>query len=312
MVCRNICFVALVIIGVTYQCEGWFFRKRRYYDVSASGRFTCGGTPIADARVYIKDRELVGIYGKTIASGWTDANGGFSLSGRGRDVFDGKPDVYVQLDYNYQDKMMVKDRISSTRRYKSSWKKNFSGAFNIGTVNLNDEHCKAYNHFRNAVRDFISRAGRPLPRSSVYVVTNALIHGGTPWAMTQRIRIPSGYSLTGNTAKHELAHIARHTLDGSAAHFLVDVARYGYARNHNLYMSTNEGFAFNEGWAEYWAGDCSYTSGDGTDMKIEGNVAAALCKLAKCKGHPAMWKTLEANRGRIHSYNDFVQRMGNC
>ena len=52
----------------------------------------------------------------------------------------------------------------------------------------------------------------------------------------------------------------RHSYDGSYGHFLVDVGWYIYTRNHDCGKQTNNGFAFNEGWAEFWAefwaGDC--------------------------------------------------------
>ena len=46
----------------------------------------------------------------------------------------------------------------------------------------------------------------------------------------------------------------RHGLDGDFGHFLGDAATYNYAQSHNACDHTNLGFAFNEGWAEFWAG----------------------------------------------------------
>ena len=54
--------------------------------------------------------------------------------------------------------------------------------------------------------------GKSLPYSRLKVVTEALIHGGTPYATTDKIRIPNGYSYNLQTAKHELAHTVRHSL----------------------------------------------------------------------------------------------------
>ena len=50
--------------------------------------------------------------------------------------------------------------------------------------------------------------------------------------------------------------VAGYSYDGSYGHFLVDAARYIYTRNHDCGKQTNNGFAFNEGWAEFWAGEC--------------------------------------------------------
>ena len=96
--------------------------------------------------------------------------------------------------------------------------------------------------------------------------------------------------------------------DGSFAHFLVDVAKYSYARNHYCGMLTNEGFAFNEGWAEFWGESCYGIYGNSpTDYSYEGNVAKGLRALMdRCgSSHGQMVDVLETNRGRIHSYMQY-------
>jgi len=56
---------------------------------------------------------------------------------------------------------------------------------------------------------------------------------------------------------HEFGHALRHTVDGNQSHYLADAARWTYARGHTICGSDPgyvevEGFAFNEGWAEFW------------------------------------------------------------
>lgn len=114
---------------------------------------------------------------------------------------------------------------------------------------------------------------------------------------------------------HEFGHSVRHSLDGDFGHFLIDVARFGYARNHDYCSKTNEGYAFNEGWAEFWANNWGATPPNApncsplstTDMTVEGNVAAALYNLSLCPsvGRAGMVKVLQQNKGKIHSFTEF-------
>ena len=54
--------------------------------------------------------------------------------------------------------------------------------------------------------------GSLYPTKKLKIVTRALLHGGTPYATTNKIMIPSGYNYNGRVARHELAHTVRHTL----------------------------------------------------------------------------------------------------
>jgi hypothetical protein len=82
------------------------------------------------------------------------------------------------------------------------------------------------------------------------------------------------------------------------------VARFGYAKSHSLCLTSNEGFAFNEGWAEFWA-HTPATCGDGTNFSQEGNVATALTGLEKCANRATMVRVLRETPGAIHSYGEF-------
>ena len=75
---------------------------------------------------------------------------------------------------------------------------------------------------------------------------------------------------------------------------------------HSCKKRTNYGFAFNEGWAEFWAESClGYHS---TDYKVEGNVASALDRLRRrCRSsYGRMVNVLRRNRGRIHNYPQYA------
>ena len=98
---------------------------------------------------------------------------------------------------------------------------------------------------------------------------------------------------------HEFGHTVRHSLDGDQAHFLFDAATFTYARKHNHCNDPsqgyheNDGFAFNEGWAEYWSRDTAECPNALTNANIEGTVAHDLDTLAQC---PQLGATDDARR----------------
>ena len=88
------------------------------------------------------------------------------------------------------------------------------------------------------------------------------------------------------------------------------MTRFVYARNHYDSDKTNEGFAFNEGWAEYWAtraGDAVSYYSPPNDWEIEGNVAAELKRLSQCVGigDARMVDVLRNHAESIHSMEDY-------
>ena len=77
-------------------------------------------------------------------------------------------------------------------------------------------------------------------------------------------------------------------------------------QHHSCRKRMNRGFAFNEGWAEFWAGSCLGSSS--TNYRIEGDVASALQRLMRQCGNSyrRMVNVLRRNRGHIHSYPQFA------
>lgn len=97
--------------------------------------------------------------------------------------------------------------------------------------------------------------------------------------------------------------------DGTFLHFLYDVVRFTYTQTHYCGKNTNKGFAFNEGWAEFWAGSCYNTYGNSpTDYTREGNVAKALRALRNRCGSSdgQMVDVLQRNQGSVHSYDQYA------
>lgn len=182
----------------------------------------------------------------------------------------------------------------------------------LGTVVIDSLECRTYAAFYRALANWHSRTGAKAPIRSQDVRTRVLVHGGTAYTLYDDIKIPSGTKVNDELGRHELAHIVRHTLDGSLAHFLRDVVKYGYTRRHNCKTRSNEGYAFNEGWAEYWAGDCLWSwqrVQPDASYDVEGNVAHALRELqADCGSSDAQMVATLNKRGAMHSFGEFEAR----
>ena len=177
--------------------------------------------------------------------------------------------------------------------------------------------CAVWRGFHLAHRDFRDLMGFNPPSGGLLINADA-VTAGVPFTLHTTIMWPSGfpvgYSGGGDDSitRHEFGHVIRHGYDGDLGHFLGDVATHNYLQNHEACNKTGLGFAFNEGWAEYWARDyspapaCEGRAAD--DYEVEGNVAAALTDLeVNCfsGSRPAMVNILRANPGVIHSFQDF-------
>ena len=83
-----------------------------------------------------------------------------------------------------------------------------------------------------------------------------------------------------------------------------------YLLLHACGLLTNEGFTFNEGWAELWAGQCNDGPfGDSpTNYRYKGNVAHALRSLqSQCASSDGqMVDILWSSMGQIHSFDEYV------
>jgi hypothetical protein len=189
-----------------------------------------------------------------------------------------------------------------------------------GTQVVSGYQCAVWNGFSEAGREYQATLGSAPPQGVTSVVAGAPT-AGKPFAPYDVVWWPSGHPVykrwrdsTVSTARHEFAHAVRHVLDGSFGHFTFDSGYFWYLRNHSATSCerTNSGFAFNEGWAEWWAGQvmepCETDPNTGL---IERNVAAELARLeARCASRKLMVGTLAANRGKIHSIDEFSRALG--
>ncbi len=188
----------------------------------------------------------------------------------------------------------------------------------FGTQVVSGYQCGLYTGFSQAGREYQRDVGSPPPQG-VTVVRAGAPTAGVPFTLYDEVWWPSGKPAIQDgisVPKHEFAHVVRHLFDGSPGHFFGDVAYYWYLRNHSASSceATNSGFAFNEGWAEYWSGQvfnrCESNPNTGT---IERNVAAMLkelqdsCQLTRGR----MVAVLRDNPERIHSIDEFAKAL-NC
>lgn len=224
---------------------------------------------------------------------------------------DGGAEVYWFYDnYTGVDNLDTKSKevkANKTTPFKVTWEDNYG----IGTPN-----CAMFLGAKEAVEDYRASTGSG---GFDYDVTVAYPNAGVPFTAYDETKWPNNYPTgyegapaTFRTSLHEYGHALRHRLDGGEPHFLFDAGRFNYLRHHQFCDEKNLGFAFNEGWAEYWAGQSSKTpcGGNAQDYEWEGNVANALKRFADtCATRAQMVDVLRRNPGAIHSLPEFRDRL---
>lgn len=278
------------------------------------GKWTCSNrgavTPIAGARMELW-REISYWPDDKITSRHLGSDGSYNIGVKASKNFT----LYVKLLLHDDNGVELENWYSPfTWETETSTKGTKAGTVDLGTWQISKDggsgtpKCAIWQGAHNAYGDYRTVVGSR-PPSPNYKINADFPCCGTPFTTLDNTRWPSGYA-TGagySTNFHEFAHSMRHTFDGNTTHFLGDVARYSYPQFHSSCKVTNEGFAFNEGWAEYWA-KTPQTCGDGTNFTQEGNVASALTALERCTSRPSMVRVLRESRGGIHSYAQFRSR----
>jgi len=296
--------------------------------ITATGRFLCqtaGGSlePIAGSDIRLMNRNAVAAIDARMATGTTAADGTFRVRGRGGDPGIGRgtrPDPYVRLmyksigadhDIHVEISRPILRSLTNYRGDKTATRRNEKRDVDYGTVIIRSLECQAYVAFRAAMIDFKARTGINTPGGRLPVRTRVLIHGDTAYALYDAIKLPRKTFVSPQLATHELAHVVRHVLDGNAIHFGIDAARFIYTRNHRCELESNHGYAFNEGWAIFWAGECqSRTVAPLDNYRVEANVAAALRALqSRCGSTDGrMVEVLAKSPRSVHSFPDFQTR----
>ena len=290
------------------------------------GKWLCDnrGTqmPVARARVELW-RDVSYWFDDKIGPGHTRSDGSYNFSVRAGSNFD----LYAKLVLVDDDGVRLSNWYSlfgTEWNIETSRIRTHSGVVDVGTWRISKDNgagtpkCAIWQGAHNAYGDYRQLIGSR-PPATTYSISADFPCCGTPFTTTDTTRWPSGYQTGRGSADpdagfsvnfHEFAHSVRHSFDGGFGHFLGDALRYQYPQNHSACKLTNEGFAFNEGWSEYWAHTLA-TCGDGTNFAQEGNVATALDGLEKCANRPTMVRVLRENQGAIHSYAEFRTRFFN-
>jgi hypothetical protein len=288
--------------------------------------------PLSGARVHVRERLLFG-FSDRITRTYTQPDGSFSMSFRAGEY--GHPRFFVRVylkspeDVTLRDWWMVDEfwslDLASARTRTARGVHRTSLDYGVRTISKNGGRetpkCAIWQGARHAWNGYVSAIGADPPMRGGYEIVADTFCCGSPWTTrtatywppgerTRHVEDPPGDPIVGDyrTSWHEFGHVFRHWLDGSGPHFLGDVARYGYARNHENCLDSNLGFAFNEGWAKYWAWDNGGCARNPEPLTVEGNVARELKCLEDQSDRPTMVRVLRENRGTIHSYAEFEAR----
>ncbi len=194
----------------------------------------------------------------------------------------------------------------------------------LKTMAVATENCDLWDLAFDTVAHYHGTVLGPTPSGSFRLKRWSNIHFGTPYAFFDYVVLATNYvasrpsrSLRRRTITHEFGHTIRHTADGDVFHWNSDNFWWVYARSHNGTEVTNQAYAFNEGWANYWRG--VVTASSVTPLSAPGaayldwnerHVGARLLALSSASGAgPALMdRVLRTNPGRIHSLFEFEQR----
>lgn len=322
------------------------------FHVQAHGHFTCMNNgapmPLAFARVELmdSDSDTDTLSDDLLGVTYTNANGDFSVDGVGGDGGNyswSRPDVYARVilsDDAGPQGVRLTDELNDARSYATPQHDhdNSEGDVDIGswwwgTQAGGIDNASACGIWLLSRQAFTEYAGltHDLPPAGHYDIEYwsgiwAGEGGGpTPWTNVDTTHWPRHYH-TGSVNVHEFAHTVRHTFDGDGNHFNWDVTRFIYAQHHDPCQPINypsQGFAFNEGWAEFWAYQVTAPCGSVPNFADEGDVAARLYAIIDPKGvgltkldpakvaadRLAMLSVLRANPAGIHSYAEFCDAM---
>lgn len=262
----------------------------------------------------------VEISGSQVAHGFTAPDGSFSLVSPTDD-----DNYFVRMALRDANHVHLKDfwgindwSVDTAETHNDQPVRNYGG---LEFVNPGQSpKCAIWAGVHAANEAFLSEVGTELPSHGVEIDADA-VTAGVPFSPFTSIWWPGGFPVgyrgggDSSITWHEYGHVLRAGFDGDLGHFLGDVVTHNYLQTHETCNHTGPGFAFNEGWAEYWAQDFAPAPDCGRpgDMETEGNVAAALTDLANncAEGQrKLMVEVLRNNPGTIHSFAEFKTAMG--
>jgi hypothetical protein len=280
--------------------------------------------PLARAYVKLMDEDF-GPTDQEMAHGYTDAHGKFDLTGKASDAnCTGagckRPDPYVEFVLHEDHRVEVKDPIGNSPRVHTAVRPDTCGEIDFKRQQWSGAELDAilYAHGQAAYETFntLTGANERVPGNGGLVgieYPTALIWN-TPYTTWDTIHWQwhGDGKVDFSSFDHEFGHRIRHGADGDTVHFNWDATRFRYLRNHSMGDVTNEGFAFNEGWAEYHKslrhpGEVSTVWNGTKGINVEGDVATQLLVLSnKCGGFAKLYATMkDAGANAFHSVNEF-------
>ena len=297
-------------------------------DAVVDGQWLCrdrGVTlPIRGARVELRTTGVLGtgIGAATVDTGFTDDAGNYHL------VSHDGGDHIVRLvlrdaqGVHLDDSIVPWDWYTDSPTFNLGRGDNLVGADEISDGAGNTPVCAVWQGFHDSFLDFEGAVGSPPPYGNDLLIRgNFWPTAGVPFTLDTTVQWPGGFP-TGDSpgdftvARHEFGHTFRHAFDGDLPHFLRDVVVFDYAQNHTHCLASNPGFAFNEGWAEFWSGDTAacHPADPEAHQNVEGDVAASLMRLqAHCNDTRAdMVHVLQDFPGQIHSFQEYADRINRC
>jgi hypothetical protein len=330
---------AVVVCVMIAGCLGVTQSASAAFHWTMQGSWSCDNkvsettSPIVGARVEFY-RSNVGntkVFDSRIGTTHTDGNGFYSVSFVGND----ENNYYARLILNDDASVALHEWYTGNSwEYDTPFGNNATPeATNFGNLTLANSSvespkCAVWQGARAAYQDYERTVGHR-PPTGVSCSPSGCSAGSydislepsstykTPFSTLATTHWPDGFRTRGNSDFsvnfHEFAHTVRQSFDGDFNNFLNDAIVYGYARSHHACAKTNDGFAFNEGWAEFWAHDWEDEPSCKTntpDKQVEGNVAELLDQLSACQGvgRAGMISVLAQSSSGIHSYDQFETR----
>jgi hypothetical protein len=269
----------------------------------------------------------------------TDDQGNFS-----RELFASiEGDYYARLRL-FSAEAQVEDACnSSVWSIDTPHQSNAGGLIDVGSIQISRDggngtpRAAVWQGIRNAVLELRQVTGGVGPALTASGFVNVIVYRGqlTPLTWYEDIHWAHGYTsgsvffpeatapLCYQVTSHEFGHVIRDRLDGDFWHWSNDNFQYVYGRYHDSCSiqtgtQANAGFAFHEGWAEYWAGQITCCPNDLENEAMEGTVAHDLHTLSSCPGvgRNGMVEVLGRGPNIIHSdtefRNQYAQQFPNC
>lgn len=132
----------------------------------------------------------------------------------------------------------------------------------LGDVELSSVDCETWRLGEGALSRYHELVQKSPPAGRLEIKRWTVDWGGTPYTfynhlvLTEKWTEKDSYvqeNWRRHTVNHEFGHSVRHVADGDVHHWNWDNFRWVYARSHSGCEVFNTQYAFNEGWAGYWA-----------------------------------------------------------